>query len=47
MLYEVDGESLNVTELERVFSCLLSTYIEQFTVERIMLCKILQASYVP
>ena len=47
MLYEVYGESWNVTELEKVFSCVLSAYIKQFTVERTMLCKILQASYVP
>jgi hypothetical protein len=41
------GESWNVAESEKVFACVLETYLEQFTVERVMSCKIMQPSYVP
>jgi hypothetical protein len=41
------GESWNVAESEKVFECVLATYLEQFIVERVMLCKIMQPSHVP
>jgi hypothetical protein len=41
------GESWNVTELEKVFACVLATYLEEFKAERVNLCKIMQPSYDP